>query len=172
VTPTRAKISLLEKAAKAGQLAENTILVLLLSAMILLASTQIFLRNFLSSGIPWADEALRLIVLWLAMFGAIAASREERHISIDVLSKMLPARGREWAAALVNLFTATVSLTLAWYSWFFVADSYAFEDLLLESFPAWVLQSVLPIGFFLIVYRYAVLFLNRAATIITGAGKK
>ena len=37
----------------------------------------------------------------------------------------------------------------------FVQTSRAFEDVLLGNTPAWILQSVLPIGFGLIAWRYA-----------------
>ena len=74
---------------QAGKLAEDTLLVLILSAMILLAAGQIILRNFLDIGFIWGDELLRMLVLWLAVAGALAASRSDKHISIDVLNLSL-----------------------------------------------------------------------------------
>ncbi|MCH8220487.1 MAG: TRAP transporter small permease subunit [Proteobacteria bacterium] len=74
-----------------GQRIENGLLVLILTSMILLASTQIFLRNFLSTGFTIGDELLRILVLWLAMLGALAASRDQRHIAIDALTAMIVA---------------------------------------------------------------------------------
>ena len=44
--------------------AEDALLVLLLSVMIGLASTQILLRNLLDSGFVWIDPLLRVLVLW------------------------------------------------------------------------------------------------------------
>lgn len=151
----------LEGADRFGRLIETSALAIILSGMILLSSGQIFLRNVMGAGMPWADEALRLMVLWVAMLGAVAASREDRHISIDVLSRILPEGVRTGAVALVNAFTATVSLVLAWYSWEFVAQSRAFEDTLLNDLPAWVFQSILPVAFGLIGYRYGIWFLRR-----------
>lgn len=161
----------LERADKAGRTAENALIVIILSGMILLAAGQIFLRNLMGLGLPWADEALRLMVLWVAMVGAVAASREGRHIAIDVLSKVLPETTRPWILLVVNGFTAVVSLTVAWYAWVFVADSYMFEDRLLEDLPAWIFQAVLPAGFLLIGYRYTVWFLRSLRTIVSGPGR-
>jgi TRAP-type C4-dicarboxylate transport system permease small subunit len=73
---------------RAGRLLENIILVTLLSGMILLAVGQIVLREVFDTGIIWADQLVRLIVLWLAMMGAMAACREDRHIRIDALSSV------------------------------------------------------------------------------------
>ena len=77
---------------QAGKWGEDAILVLILTAMIFLASAQIFLRNFLDMGFIWGDEMLRMLVLWLAVAGAVSASRTDKHISIDVLNRFLPPR--------------------------------------------------------------------------------
>ena len=66
--------------------AEDALLVLLLSAMIVLAATQIMLRNFFDSGFVWIDPLLRVLVLWLGLIGATVATRNNRHIRIDLLS--------------------------------------------------------------------------------------
>ena len=161
---------LLARADKFGRIVENATLVLTLSAMILLGSTQIILRNFFDSGFGWADEALRLMVLWVAMFGAVAASREQRHIAIDVLSRVLPDKAKVPVAIFVDALTAVVAMILAWYSWEFVADSYAYQDELLNDLPAWLFQSVLPIAFFLIAYHYVIACLTQLRNLI-GAAK-
>jgi TRAP-type C4-dicarboxylate transport system permease small subunit len=162
VTASERQPGFLTLADRAGQLIETTALVSVLTAMILLASTQIVMRNLFASGFAWADEALRLMVLWVAMLGAVAASRENRHIAIDVLSRILPGGPKVVAALIVHAFTTAVSLILAWYSWQFVAESREFEDRLLNDLPAWWFQSILPVGFLLIGYRYLIWFLRGA----------
>ncbi|MBK6758569.1 MAG: hypothetical protein IPG70_13625 [Moraxellaceae bacterium] len=52
---------------------EDSILVALLLAMIVLAVTQIALRNGFDTGITWADALLRVMVLWIALLGAMVA---------------------------------------------------------------------------------------------------
>ena len=172
MTDTKSRASdeagLLITVERIGRLIENLALVVILSGMILLASGQILLRNVFSGGFAWADEALRLMVLWVAMLGAVVASREDRHISIDVLARVLPDVIKRWTIALVNAFTAAVSFTLAWFSWEFVADSRMYEDHLLNDLPAWLFQSILPVAFFLIGYRYSIWFLRRARLLLSG----
>jgi TRAP-type C4-dicarboxylate transport system permease small subunit len=146
----------LANAERLGAWLENTLLSIVLTAMILLAGGQIGLRNLLGSGFPWADEALRLLVLWVAMLGAVAASRENKHISIDVLSRILPATPRAIASSVVHAFTAFICIVLAWYSLEFVRESYGYEDTLLNDLPAWWFQLILPVGFLLIGYRYCI----------------
>lgn len=160
---------LLARADNLGRIAENAALVTTLSAMILLGSTQIILRNFFDSGFGWADEALRLLVLWVAMFGAVAASREHRHISIDVLSRVLPDGAKAWVVIIVDAFTAAITLTLAWHSWIFVTESREFQDQLLNGLPAWPFQSVLPIAFLLIAYHYVIDLLRHVRNLFGSA---
>lgn len=163
---TSSSPGLLGRAERLGRLLENSVLVGVLSAMILLAGLQILLRNFVGAGFSWADEALRLMVLWIAMIGAVAASREYRHISIDVLSRFVPPTARLWSALIVDLFTAGVSFALCWSSSEFVAQAFQFNDRLLGDLPAWPFQAVLPVAFGLIGYRYTVWSLTRVKAIL------
>jgi len=136
-------------------MAEDAVLVLILSGMILLATGQIVLRNFFDIGFIWSDEALRLMVLWIAVAGAVAASRSDKHINIAVLDRFLPGRMRTLKDVLIHGFTASISGIVAWHSLLFVRMSHEFGDVLLGGIPAWLLQAVLPVGFALIAWRYA-----------------
>lgn len=140
---------------RAGRLAEDAVLVVILTGMIVLAFGQIVLRNFLDIGFIWSDEALRLMVLWIAVAGAVAASRGDKHINIAVFDRFLPVRIRAVKDSLIHVFTAVISGIVAWHSLHFVRTSHEFGDVLLGGIPAWVLQVVLPVGFGLIAYRYA-----------------
>ncbi len=142
------------RAERLGRWVENALLAIVLFLMIGIAASQVAMRGLLGSGLSWADEALRLLVLWAAMLGAIAASRDNVHLRIDLLSRFLPAPARRVTAALVDLFAAGVSAVLAWQSWRFVAESREFGDQVLGSLPAWTFQLILPTAFILITYRY------------------
>ena len=150
-----------------GRLAEDAIVVLILVAMIGLASAQILLRNVLDVGFIWGDEALRMLVLWLAVGGAVAASRDDRHIRIDLLNRYLPPRAAAAVRILVHAFTAGVSGVVAWHAFAFVRTSWEFGDVLLGSVPAWIPQAVLPIGFALIAWRYTLFTLAEAIALLS-----
>lgn len=145
---------------RAGRVAEDAVLVVILTGMILLAAGQIVLRNFLDIGFIWSDEALRMMVLWVAVAGAVAASRSDKHINIDVLDRFLPGRVKTLKDILIHAFTAAICGVVTWHSVLFVRTSYEYEDLLLGGVPAWILQVVLPVGFGLMAYRYT-LFVGR-----------
>ena len=146
---------------RAGRAAEDTVLVLILTAMILLAAGQIVLRNLFDFGFIWTDELLRMLVLWIAVAGAVAASRTDKHINIAVLDRFLPPKSGVVVKVIVDLFTAGICLVVTWYSFAFVRTSYEYQDVLLGNVPAWILQLVLPIGFGLISWRYLLFALKR-----------
>jgi tripartite ATP-independent transporter DctM subunit len=83
--------------------AEDALLVVLLSTMIVLAGTQIILRNFLDSGFVWIDPLLRVLVLWLGLLGATVATRNNKHIRIDLLSKLFDRNTHRLIQSLVDL---------------------------------------------------------------------
>jgi TRAP-type C4-dicarboxylate transport system permease small subunit len=156
---------------RAGRLAEDTVLVLLLGGMIVIAAGQIVLRNFLNIGFIWSDEALRMLVLWLAVAGAVAASRGDKHINIPVFDRFLPGRLGTLKDLVIHAFTAAICGVVAWHGFLFVRSSHEYGDVLLGSVPAWILQLVLPVGFGLICYRYALFTASDLACLIRGPGR-
>ena len=152
---------ILSKLEKAGTYAEDALLLIILVSMILLAGAQIFLRNFFDTNIFWGDEMLRLMVLWLTVAGGLAASRMDKHISIELLERFLPNRGQLIVKIVVDVFTASICGLFAWHSARFVMDSYEFGDTLMKNTPAWMLQIILPVGFGLMAYRHLILAITR-----------
>jgi TRAP-type C4-dicarboxylate transport system permease small subunit len=129
-------------------------LALLLTAMILLAPLQIFLRNFFDQGISWADPVLRVLVLWVGLLGAVAASRGGRHITIDVLSKLAGARAQVAVRVVTGGFAAGICGVVAWHAGRFVASEYSYESIAFSGIPAWMLQVIIPFAFGVIGLRY------------------
>jgi TRAP-type C4-dicarboxylate transport system permease small subunit len=157
----RRSITIFNKLEKAGSLAEDGLLLIILISMILLAGAQIFLRNFFDASLFWGDEMLRLMVLWLTVAGGLAASRVDRHISIEVLDRFLPDRMITAKHVIIDLFTATICALFSWHSARFVMSSYEFGDTLMRNTPAWMLQIILPVGFGLMAYRHLVHAIKR-----------
>ncbi|MDH4134031.1 MAG: TRAP transporter small permease [Gammaproteobacteria bacterium] len=133
---------------------ENALLVSMLVLMVLLASGKIFFRNVIDFSAIGADPLLRILVLWIAMLGAVAASREGRHMGVDVIARWLPARAQSGVRALTDLFTLSVCLLLAWEAWRFVMSEHEKNDIAFAQIPVWVTELILPVAFVLIALRY------------------
>ena len=134
---------------------EDGLLVSLLGLMVLLATGQILLRNLFDAGISCGDPTLRLLVLWLALLGAMAATRDDNHIRIDLLSRYLPGHWRRHARRLTDLFSALVCSLLAWHAGRFVLFEYQDGVVLMGWLPAWVAELILPFGFSVMALRFA-----------------
>jgi len=146
----------LERLERFGRAAEDGALVVLLGSMVIIAVLQIVLRQFFDSGIGWADELIKIIVLWLAMVGSIAAARDNRHIRIDVLSHILPDKLVALARVLVDLFAAVVCATIAWQAWRYLQLEIEWQETVLFNTPAWSVHLIVPLAFLLICYRFVV----------------
>ena len=133
---------------------EDGLVVLLLGSMVLLAGAQILLRNLLVGGAGWIDPALRVLVLWVGLCGAVVASRSGKHIAIDALVRALPAWMRCPARAFTCAFTAAVAGLIAYHSARFVAMDYQAGMVAFAEVPTWALELVIPVAFGLMAIRY------------------
>jgi TRAP-type C4-dicarboxylate transport system permease small subunit len=159
---------ILEKLDRAGTALETLMLVTFLTAMILVAVSQIVMREAFGTGFGWADELVRLIVLWLALIGSIAACRENRHIRIDALSHVLPDAAVGLIRVIVDAFAAVVCGIIAVHAWRYLQIEIEYEDKVLIDTPAWIAHSIMPVAFALISYRFLVGAVLQAADMRSG----
>lgn len=136
---------------------EDGILVGLLLLMIFIAVLQIFLRNLFDSGILWGDPLVRILVLWIGLIGAMVASRDNHHISIDVISRYLPDKIKKLSNLIISIFTSLVCAVMAYYSLIFVMMEKNDGILAFATIPAWVCESIIPVSFGIISFRYLLL---------------
>ena len=146
--------SLVSRLLRATALVEDGLLVLILAAMVGLAATQIILRNLFDGAILWADPMLRVGVLWVGMIGAMVATRSDKQISVDAVSRFLPTRLKARVRVLTDLFTAGVSAVVAWSALRLVLDDRAAGVTALAHVPVWICEAILPVAFAVISIRY------------------
>jgi TRAP-type C4-dicarboxylate transport system permease small subunit len=135
--------------------AEDGLLAALLLALVLLASFQVLQRWLFADGWSGAEAASRLLVLWLAVLGALAATREGRHVAIDALQQLLPSAGRHLLWALGQGFAALFCAAVAWFAVELVALEREAPVLLFAGLSSWVAMLVLPLAFGLMAVRFA-----------------
>jgi TRAP-type C4-dicarboxylate transport system permease small subunit len=146
---------------RAARTLETWLIVIVLGGLILLGAAQIVLRNAFSISFAWGDGLARLAVLWLGLLGALAASRDGRHITMGALARVLPPKLQTVAGVCADVFGAVVSATLAYAAWKFVGDSREFGDTMLGDFPAWWFQAIMPVAFALIAWQFLVQAVKR-----------
>jgi TRAP-type C4-dicarboxylate transport system permease small subunit len=136
---------------------EEGILVSLLILMIGMAAGQVVLRNFFDSGLYWSDSLVRVAVLWVALVGAMVASRDDSHIRIDLVSRLVSPAYKHWVERLTRLFTFLVLCLFTWGSGNFVYYEYVDEAIAFGDVPAWMLEVIMPIGGGVMAVRYLLL---------------
>jgi TRAP-type C4-dicarboxylate transport system permease small subunit len=151
---------------------EGAVLILMLSLMVLVAFSQVMLRNLFHTGIDGADVLLRHLVLWIGFLGAAIATSEERHINIDALRRFLPPRIRSAVDVLTDLFAAIVCFFLMNAARVFVESERAAGGMLYQNIPTWYAQIIIPIGFGLLVVHFTIRAILRAHAALRKGGVK
>lgn len=134
---------------------EKMLLVVLMATMILIAFTQIVLRNFFETGIAWGDSLVRYLVVWVGFIGATLATRESKHIKIDVFSRWLPGIGSNINQFIIHLFSCFICGLLTYAAVKFVRNEYRMGDVDFLNLPIWLFQIVIPAACGLMTLRYA-----------------
>ena len=139
---------------------EDGLLVFLLGGLILLPVSQVVLRNLGLGGFYWGDSAVRIIVLWVAMLGALIASREDNHIRIDLLSRFLSSFSSGLSVTTLQrmnyLFTCFILTMFAYASFQFVYYEYVDGAIAFGLVPAWICELIIPLASGLMAVRYFV----------------
>jgi TRAP-type C4-dicarboxylate transport system permease small subunit len=143
--------------------AEGAAVVLLLAAMVALSFAQVVLRNFFDTGLTWADVLLRHQVLWIGFIGASLATRQSRHIGVDVLSRVVSGRRALALRAVLAAGAAVVCTFLTHAGATFVRNEREAADALFGDVPAWPFQLVIPAAFALMGLRFLVQVFDFAA---------
>lgn len=148
---------------------ETFLIVLILGIMVLLAFIQVILRNVFAEGILWGDILLRHLVLWVGFIGASLATREEKHINIDLFTRFLSKGLKEFVRIITNIFAAFICAVLTYAAQNFVLDEKVMGTTIFNDIPVWYFQVIIPFGFMVMSFRFLVLALHNFSTLL---GKK
>jgi TRAP-type C4-dicarboxylate transport system permease small subunit len=144
------------------------LIVFLLGLMIVMAFGQVVLRNFFHSGIEWGDVFLRHLVLWLGFLGAAIATGEGRHLKIEFVNKLVSERHRKIMYVITNFFAALVCYFLMRAAMAFVQFEGESASTLILNIPTTYFIIIIPVGYGLIAFRFAVRSLTWIAEMAKG----
>jgi len=146
---------------------EQTLLVTFLGFMIILAFLQIVLRNFFFTGLDWGDSLLRNLVLWVGFVGATLATKEGKHINIDIISRWMPSLGKHIVTLFTHLFSFFICCALTYASLKFIKNEFEMGNRTFLNIPAWIPEMILPMTFSLMTFRFGL----RSFEALFGMGK-
>jgi C4-dicarboxylate transporter DctQ subunit len=163
---------------------EEVLLALLLIGLVLLAATQVLLRNIWATSIDWADLTLQNATVFLGLLGAAVATSEGRHLNIDLFGRRFKGRARFAVATLISIFGVAICtmLTRGGYQTFeanyapwaqnlpqgWSAMKMLQQELSEGTFPQWLSQLMLPIGFGLMGIHFALRAVRDLSSMLSG----
>ena len=112
-----------------------------------------FLDN-VGHGFIWGESLLRHLVLWLAILGAMVATRHDRHINVEIASKFLPIRLKTGIRIFTDAFTAVICGLICYAGIELVKSEMGAGDIAFGKVPSWTMEAIIPIGFAVISLRY------------------
>ena len=92
----------------------------------------------------WTDELSRFLMVWLAVFGWVLASRKRLHVRIRYFQDLLPARAHKSVELCVQLALTLFGLLITWYSVGLVGKNH---DLAATSLPISMAWMYVPMVF-------------------------
>ncbi len=137
---------------------EKILVVVFLSTLMLTAFLQIILRNFFATGISWGDVLIRYLVLWVAFIGAALATREGRHINMEVFSRWVSDRGRVYLNRVSHLCSAGICGLLTYAAIKFIQFEVQMGSTTILGLPIWVPELIIPLTFGLMTFRFGLRF--------------
>lgn len=150
---------------------EQILITVLLSAMILTAFLQIVLRNFFSTGLAWGDPLVRYLVIWVGFIGAAIATKEGKHITIEIGSYWLSGQANRYVQSASHLFSALVCGLLTWAALKFVRVEALMGGPAIFDLPAWAPQVIIPVAFGIMTLRFGLQFGIELFTVLNSASK-
>lgn len=122
--------------------------------MIGVAAFQVVARNLFDFGLLWGDGLVRVLVLWVTLLGAMVASRNDEHIRMDIVARLVDQRWNRVLRRVTSGFTVAICVLFAYHSARFAWIDYQEGVIAFAAVPAWVCEAIMPIGAAVMAVRY------------------
>lgn len=138
---------------------EAILLVFITLMVVVFGFLPIVLRGVFDRSLIWAPELNRLLVLWITFLGASLAVKDNKHISLEVLTQFLPKKCEPFVKALVYSFVIFICARftyIAFYYFEFEKFNINLGDMLFGVVAKTHFKIIYPLGFAAFTYHYCV----------------
>jgi len=136
--------------------------VFLMLSLIVFSFIQVMLRNLFGISMNSADEFMRNGVLWIAFIGAVLTTLRGKHISIDILPRLVTGKGKKILDWTLTISAAMICLVMTFYSVKFIILEIEMKSVIAGFCPAWLIESIIPVGFFLLAISFPLRSLDKS----------
>ncbi|MFC4000394.1 TRAP transporter small permease [Prauserella oleivorans] len=136
------------RAARAGLVADRileALAALSLAAIIVLLFANATLRFAADMPLPWVEEIVTGLMLWLTMFGFVLGLRRHESITVRAFVTRLPMNVQVALKLVTDVVTAAVLLHLAWFALRYVLD-FGSDATPYLRLPRGFFTAALPVG--------------------------
>ena len=133
---------------------EEVFLVILMIAATLLVAAQVVTRFILKVPLPWSEEIARYMFLWLTWVGASYATKERKHVRIDIIYEKLPVKGKKICTAISTVIWIVFLAVMVYLSVRLTASVASGGQIAVGSgIPMWIPYASIPVGMGLMLFR-------------------
>ncbi len=133
---------------------EEIFLVILMIAATLLVAAQVVTRFVLKVPLPWSEEIARYMFLWLTWVGAAYATKERKHVRIDIVYEKLPEAGKKVCTAISTVIWIVFLAIMVYLSVRLTASVASGGQIAVGSgIPMWIPYASIPVGMALMLFR-------------------
>ena len=105
--------------------------------------------------IPWLDDLLRLLLIWLVYMGCVSLCLDNDHISMDAIYLRLPRTARKVMDVIIALMGIGLCGFVAKIGFDSMRQEIEYGTLLLAGYiPSWPQTLAIPLGFGLMTVAY------------------
>jgi TRAP-type C4-dicarboxylate transport system permease small subunit len=109
-------------------------------------------------GYSWADKRALFLLLWVGFLGASMATRQGKHIKLDIARKLCPPRLLRWYNALSYFVAASFTGFLVYLGWIYMFhEDYGrfWSRTVPGEIPDWLVVLAIPVSLLLMTLRFA-----------------
>jgi TRAP-type C4-dicarboxylate transport system permease small subunit len=124
-------------------------------AVLVVVTTLAMIVYQLGISIPWLDDVLRLLLIWLVYMGCVSLCLDNDHISMDAIYLRLPKMARKVMDVAIAILGVGLCGFVAKIGFDSMRQEIAYGALLPSGYlPSWPQSLAIPLGFALMTVAY------------------
>jgi len=134
---------------------EEYILITTYTAMLIIASAQVFFRYVINLSISWSQDLLTYMLIWSVFIGISLAVKKRKHIKVELAFVIVSKKTQFYLKVLSNIIFMIFCGVFSYFSLLKVHKLIFVNPQISEStgLPMWMIQIAIPFGFLLSIYR-------------------
>lgn len=133
----------------------------MLAVMCVVVFMQVIFRFVLRGSLPWSEELSRYLQVYITFWGTAYGIKTGAHLGIEAFTHLLPQKGRDVLAILVDIVSMGVCLLLVKLGYSIVISQMASGQVSPSMrIPMYLIYGAIPVGMIFCVIRYIIEIVN------------